>query len=103
MPVKRYKNPAPEPFGLGVLPYLSPGAGGIHSYSLSVLDALRGYESSAPRVQVKLVATDAGLLAALGQVAPNWPRIALERPTGWRRAVIAGKRIAGEGPHREAW
>jgi glycosyltransferase involved in cell wall biosynthesis len=102
-PVDTCKGRAHDTFGLGILPYLSPGAGGLHSYSMSVLDALRGYQPSATKVQVTLVASDEGLLSARGHVAPNWARIALKEPTAWTRAITVLKQTIGEGPHREAW
>jgi glycosyltransferase involved in cell wall biosynthesis len=96
-------DPALRTFGLGILPYLGPSAGGLHSYSLSVLEALRGYEASAPRVRVTLVASDAGMRAARDHVAPNWDRIPLAESSAWGRVVTVLKRLVGEGPHREAW
>lgn len=103
MPSSERSGRARGTFGLGVLPYLGLGAGGLHSYSLSVLEALQGFETAAAKIKVTLVASDAGHLAARGYIAPGWAQISLKKPTKRARALAAGRRIVGEGPHREAW
>jgi glycosyltransferase involved in cell wall biosynthesis len=91
---------------IGILPSVDPSTGGIYQYSWNMLRALHEWKEVGCEDEF-LIFTAVSLYPALASLnGRNWTvkSLALLKPPSLREQMLDGlRRLAGEGPHREAW
>jgi glycosyltransferase involved in cell wall biosynthesis len=85
---------------VGFVPALNPHAGGVFQYSATMMEALAGIARAEPGIDLVALLPENELLPG-ALTAAGWHSAPREAPAGAVRKGL--RRIAGEGPHREAW